>query len=195
MSTDRVALRKVNSSPSASPTSTEKWASQLDLPDVGLVARIVRLNLLVTSVLEQLAGAQGITPADHLVLGVLRRSPNRSSAPSRLCELLHRSSGGMSLTIDRLESLGWVSRAADPADRRRIVVSLTDDGLAVTTKVNDALHEWEAGLGLDPDDLHRAIDLVDGLLGLFERATTEGGSVDDSGPPLADGDPSPGAGR
>jgi len=142
---------------------TGEWASQLDLPDVGLVARIVRLNLLVTSVLDDLANAAGITPADHVVLGVLRRSPDRSSAPSRLCELLHRSSGGMSLTLDRLEAVGW------------IVVSLTDKGLAVTTRVNDALHEWEAGLGLDATQLDETIDLVDGLLELFERATSLAG--------------------
>jgi DNA-binding MarR family transcriptional regulator len=158
--------------PRRTPTpTTDEWASQLDLPDVGLVARIVRLNLLVTSVLDELANAQGITPADHVVLGVLRRSPDRSSAPSRLCELLHRSSGGMSLTLDRLEAVGWIRRAPDPDDRRRIVVSLTDDGLAITTRVNDALHEWEAGLGLEPAELDDTIGLVDGLLELFERAT------------------------
>ena len=154
---------------------TGEWASQLDLPDVGLVARIVRLNLLVTSVLDDLANAAGITPADHVVLGVLRRSPDRSSAPSRLCELLHRSSGGMSLTLDRLEAVGWIKRTPDPDDRRRIVVSLTDKGLAVTTRVNDALHEWEAGLGLDATQLDETIDLVDGLLELFERATSLAG--------------------
>jgi DNA-binding MarR family transcriptional regulator len=150
---------------------TDTWASQLDLPDVGLVARIVRLNLLVSSVLDQLANAEGITPADHVVLGVLRRSPDRSSAPSRLCELLHRSSGGMSLTLDRLETLGWITRAPDPDDRRRIVVRLTDDGLGVTTRVNDALHEWEARLGLDPPGMDETIRLVDDLLALFEGAT------------------------
>jgi len=37
--------------------------------------------------------------------------------------------------------------------------------------VNDALHDWEAGLGLDPAELDGTIDLVDGLLELFERAT------------------------
>jgi DNA-binding MarR family transcriptional regulator len=151
---------------------TDEWASQLDLPDVGLVARIVRLNLLVTSVLDDLANAEGITPADHVVLGVLRRSPDRSSAPSRLCELLHRSSGGMSLTLDRLEAVGWIKRAPDPDDRRRVVVSLTEEGLAITTRVNDALHEWEAGLGLDQSELDDTIGLVDGLLELFERATS-----------------------
>jgi DNA-binding MarR family transcriptional regulator len=151
---------------------TDEWASQLDLPDVGLVARIVRLNLLVTSVLDELANAEGITPADHVVLGVLRRSPDRSSAPSRLCELLHRSSGGMSLTLDRLEAVGWIARTPDPDDRRRIVVSLTNEGLAITTRVNDALHQWEAGLGLDAGERDETIELVDGLLELFERATS-----------------------
>jgi DNA-binding MarR family transcriptional regulator len=133
-----------------------EWVSQLDLPDVGLVARIVRLNLLVTRVFDELA--------------VLRRSPGYRSAPSRMCELLGRSSGGMSLTIDRLEASGWLTRAPDPEDRRRIVVTLTADGLDVTTRVNDALHEWERTLELTSNQRAETIGLVDSLLELFEGA-------------------------
>jgi DNA-binding MarR family transcriptional regulator len=154
-----------------------EWVSQLDLPDVGLVARIVRLDLLVTRVLDELASAEGITPADHVVLGVLRRSPGCQSAPSRMCELLGRSSGGMSLTIDRLEASGWLTRAPDPEDRRRIVVTLTADGLDVTTRVNDALHEWERTLELDAGQRAETIGLVDRLLDLFEDAASRSPAV------------------
>ena len=155
----------------AEPTPlAREWVSQLDLPDVGLVARIVRLNLMVTRVFDELASAEGITPADHVVLGVLRRSPGYRSAPSRMCELLGRSSGGMSLTIDRLEASGWLTRAPDPEDRRRIVVTLTADGLDVTTRVNDALHEWERTLELTSPQRAETMSLVDSLLELFEDA-------------------------
>jgi uncharacterized membrane-anchored protein len=129
-----------------------EWVSQLDLPDVGLVARIVRLDLLVTRVLDELASAEGITPADHVVLGVLRRSPGCQSAPSRMCELLGRSSGGMSLTIDRLEASGWLTRAPDPE---------------------------AVGGQSDHDAGQRAetIGLVDRLLDLFEDAASRSPAV------------------
>jgi len=146
------------------------WADGLDLPDVGLVARVVRLNLLVTRVLEEITSAEGIAPADYVVLGVLRRSPGHRSAPTRMCELLGRSTGGMSLTLDRLESAGWLARSPDPADRRRVVVTLTDRGREVSERVNEALHAWEQGLGLEGVRRDETIRTVDRLLGLFETA-------------------------
>jgi DNA-binding MarR family transcriptional regulator len=155
--------------PPASPAqSPPSWVGELDLPDVGLVARIVRLNLLVTRVLDDITSAEGIAPADYVVLGVLRRSPGHSSAPTRMCELLDRSTGGMTLTLDRLEAAGWVARAPDPADRRRVVVTLTDAGLTLSERVNDALHAWEDRLGLDGAHRTDAIATVEHLLELLE---------------------------
>jgi len=78
---------------SASPRDDagQGWASQLDLPDVGMVARIVRLNMLVTRLVDSITGPEGISTADYLVLGVLRRSPGHRTSPSFICELLGRS--------------------------------------------------------------------------------------------------------
>ena len=51
------------------------WAAKLGLPaDVGIVARLVRLDLFVRRVLDDLCGAEGIAVADYLVLAVVRRS-------------------------------------------------------------------------------------------------------------------------
>jgi DNA-binding MarR family transcriptional regulator len=85
-----------------------------------------------------------------------------------MCELLDRSTGGMTLTLDRLEASGWVTRTPDPADRRRVVVTLTDAGRALSERVNDALHAWEDRLGLDGAHRADAIRTVDHLLDLFE---------------------------
>jgi DNA-binding MarR family transcriptional regulator len=156
----------------AAGDGTGDWASQLALTDIGLVARVLRLNMLVGRVLDDIAESAGVTAADHLVLGVLRHSPGRRSTPTRICEILWRSTGGMTLTIDRLVAAGWVEREPDPEDRRRIVVALTPAGLAVTTKVNDALHAWEHGLDLDPGRRDEIVHVVDELLGPLERAAT-----------------------
>jgi DNA-binding MarR family transcriptional regulator len=154
--------------PPAPPPPPPSWVGELDLPDVGLVARIVRLNLLVTRVLDDITSAEGIAPGDYVVLGVLRRSPGHRSAPTRMCELLDRSTGGMTLTLDRLETAGWVARTPDPADRRRVVITLTAAGLELSERVNDALHAWEDRLGLDGGHRADAIRTVDDLLELFE---------------------------
>jgi DNA-binding MarR family transcriptional regulator len=151
-----------------------EWASDLDLPDPGLLARVIRLNLLVTRVLDGIATTVGIQMADHLVLGVLRRCPGRRSTPTHICELLGRSTGGMTFTLDRLEAAGWLTRSPDPVDRRRVVVTLTERGLEITARVNAALHAWEEGLGLDAEGRAEMVRRVDRLLGLFqERSAAE----------------------
>ena len=141
------------------------WAADLGLPaDVGVVARLVRLELFLHRVLDVLAAAEGITFPDYLVLAVVRRSPDQRATPGRLCEVLDRTSGGMTATLDRLESAGWIVRAADPGDRRRVVVTCTADGATLAARVNAALHAWEDGLGLTPAQQRETARATDRLL-------------------------------
>ena len=148
------------------------WAAELGLPaDVGILARLVRLQLLMQRVLDDLAGAAGVSVADYLVLAVVRRSPDQQATPGRIAEILDRTSGGMSLALDRLEKAGWLRRSADPADRRRVVVELTPEGLAVATRVNADLHAWEESLGLSPAQQRDTERVVDRLLTLFARSS------------------------
>jgi DNA-binding MarR family transcriptional regulator len=167
----RPAPASSESTPDSGPRPP--WADGLDLPDVGLVARIMRLNLLVTRFLDAITTDEGIAAADYLVLGVVRRSPGHRTSPTRICEVLGRSSGGMTLTLDRLEAEGWLSRAPDPSDRRRVVVELTESGLAISTRLNDALHAWERDLDLGPRSQAAIARGVDELLELFETASVE----------------------
>jgi DNA-binding MarR family transcriptional regulator len=114
----------------------------------GLLGHVVRLNVAVDRVLSEITGAAGVSVADYLVLGVVRRSPRHRSAPTAICEVLGRTTGGMSLTLDRLERAGLIRRLPDPDDRRRVVVEATDAGVALAKKVNAALHRWEDSLGV-----------------------------------------------
>ena len=116
--------------------------------DDGLLGGIVRLNLRVTQVLDEIAGAAGLAFADYLVLGVVRRSPGGRSSPKAIADVLGRTTGGMSLALDRLEAAGWMRRSPDPSDGRRVVVELTATGLRLATRVNRRLHEWESSLEL-----------------------------------------------
>lgn len=134
----------------------------------GLLGGIVRLNLAVTRVLDDITGAAGITLADYLVLGVVRGAPGHRSAPTAICEVLGRTTGGMSLTLDRLQSAGWVRRSPDPADGRRVVVELTDAGLELATTVNAELHRWEQSLDL-PGPADEVLRLVDDLTAAVDR--------------------------
>lgn len=136
----------------------------------GLLGRVVRLNVAVDRVLTEITGRSGISVADYLVLGVVRRSPGHRSAPSVICEVLGRTSGGMSLTLDRLERAGLVRRLPDADDRRRVVVEATPAGVELAKRVNADLHEWEDSLGASDDErdslasaLGRLTTLIDGV--------------------------------
>ena len=84
----------------------------------------------------------------------------------------------MSLALDRLEAAGWLVRSDDPDDGRRVVVELTPTGLALATRVNDALHEWEASLALTNAQQREIARVVDHLLDRFaERQSNTGVSA------------------
>ena len=143
-------------------TSDPPAAPPLDLPDGGLLGAIVRLNLAVSRVLEETARASGLTFADYLVLGVVRRSPGQRSAPTAIAAVLGRTTGGTTLALDRLEANGLLHRTRHPDDGRRVIVELTPAGRRVATAVNDALHDWEAAIEL-PMPAARAVRTLDQL--------------------------------
>ncbi|OHV45360.1 MarR family transcriptional regulator [Pseudofrankia sp. BMG5.36] len=147
------------------PAGEPSWVDEVGLTGgAGLLARLVRLNMLVSTALDGLVEPFGLTVADYLVLGTIRHAPGGRGAPSRLCRVLGRTSGGMTLTLDRLAAAGLVRRAPDPTDRRRVIVELTDVGDALSRRVNDRLHEWENTLPL-PADLRAGLhDTVDTLI-------------------------------
>ncbi len=138
-------------------------------PELGLLSPLTRLTLLVDAELDRIAAARGIAYADYLVLGVVRRSPQGRGRPTDICAVLGRTTGGMTLTLDRLEAAGWLCRAPDRDDRRRIVVSLTEAGLQLAETVNADLHAWEQSLPLGGGDRAAAGTSLALLIGAVEQ--------------------------
>jgi DNA-binding MarR family transcriptional regulator len=137
-------------------------------PELGLLSPLTRLTLLVDAELERIAARHGMTFADYLVLGVVRRSPDGRGRPTDICAVLGRTTGGMTLTLDRLEAAGWLQRSQDSSDRRRIVVSLTAEGRRLAEAVNEDLHVWEQSLPLSASDRAGAGDALALLVNAVE---------------------------
>lgn len=83
-------------------------------------ASAVRLSIAVA---QQL----GMPPTDIQCMGLLADGP---AAPTDLAVQLGLTTGAMTKVLDRLERAGYVSRAAHPADRRRVIVAADPEGLA-----------------------------------------------------------------
>ena len=94
--------------------------SQVAAEAPGHAAAAVRLNIAVANEL-------GLPHTDVQCIGLLAGGP---AAPSRLAERLGLTAGAVTKVLDRLERGGYVHRSADPADRRRIVVTASAEGLA-----------------------------------------------------------------
>ena len=154
---------------------SEAWAREYpgseDTSGMLLVTRLARLSVLIEAFEADTLQAFDLMPSDYAVLAALRRvGPPYELAPTDLYTALERSSGGMTKMLKRLEALGFVSRVADPEDRRSNLVRLTDTGKDVERQAFETFlartHEFlrEAS----PSDLRKINEAVHDLLGIID---------------------------
>jgi DNA-binding MarR family transcriptional regulator len=130
-----------------------QWRAQrpdLDPSPMATFTRLWRAARLADEHLATVFSAHGLEAGWFDVLATLRRAgaPHRLSAGT-LARGLVMSTGGMTKRLDKLEAAGLVARSPDPDDRRGVLVSLTDHGLAVVDRAVEAHHANEARL-LEP---------------------------------------------
>ena len=75
-----------------------------------------------------------VTPSQARALRVLL-SRDEGMRPSALADELRIAPRSATDVVDGLEARGWVSRAADPTDRRATVLSLTRDGRELVERI------------------------------------------------------------
>src|SRR5664279_1507836 len=83
----------------------------------------------------------GVSAAGGLVLGILR--DHGTMSPSELGERLIVTRATVTGLLDSLERRGFVSRSANPADRRSLLVEVTPAGLAVVQEFRTIVHRNE----------------------------------------------------
>ena len=104
----------------------------LDTLPMGTVGRIQRAGAALRPRLDEVHAASGLQGETFDVLASLRRSgPPYQLTPTQLYREMMLTSGAMTNRIDRLEEAGFVSRLADPSDRRGTLVRLTAKGKAL----------------------------------------------------------------
>ncbi len=97
----------------------------------------------------------------------------------RLAELFGFGLPAASLLADRLVRAGYVERREDPADRRRVLLSLTRAGVRLVTDLREGSHSvlrrWMSSLS--PEDLAA---LTRGWRALAEVASRHGAILENS---------------
>ncbi|MFD7640988.1 MarR family winged helix-turn-helix transcriptional regulator [Kitasatospora sp. NPDC059795] len=109
-------------------------ADPITVEVVDLMARLVGL---FHREYEEAAAARSLTGAQAKVLALLRRGPMpmRHIAQTLSCE-----PSNVTGIVDRLEGRGFVTREADPQDRRVKLVAATDSGLSASSELRESLN-------------------------------------------------------
>ncbi|HXV08162.1 MAG TPA: MarR family transcriptional regulator [Burkholderiales bacterium] len=124
---------------------------------------LAQANRLVSAALERLLAAEGAQIEHWRVLEVLSDEQGRSMG--ELAQLVLMNHPALTKLIDRMVSRGWVHRAADAADSRRVLVFITDGGLDFVARLRARVAEYQESI--DAGD-RRAVQLKR-LLGTLIR--------------------------
>jgi DNA-binding MarR family transcriptional regulator len=137
----------------------------VDQPPIttSLTDLLAQANRLVNAALERLLAQEGVTVESWRVLEVLSDEQGRSMG--ELAQLVLMNHPALTKLTDRMVSRGWVHRAADPADSRKVLVFITDAGLELVARLRERVSDYHGAI--DAGD-HRAQQLKR-LLGTLIR--------------------------
>jgi DNA-binding MarR family transcriptional regulator len=146
----------------------EMWSREL--PDLdprveGIVVRLQVLDRHLRRELEQALATQSLKMWEFKTLHILRRGgpPYRATA-TELATALDLSPAAMTKRLDNLEQDGYLRRSRDDADRRRVLITLTEAGI----------HAWENTISLQDRVERQLVDVLrpdeqDQLVSLLRR--------------------------
>ncbi|MFE0762464.1 MarR family winged helix-turn-helix transcriptional regulator [Streptomyces smyrnaeus] len=112
------------------------WAPyDLPLEAMAISKRIQRMARNLEGLAAHSMARFGLEPGEFDVLAtVLRSGPPFEVTPTWLSRSLLISAAGLTKRLTRMEGRGLLSRRMDPADRRSLLVALTDEGYALAEK-------------------------------------------------------------
>lgn len=126
----------------------ELWEERVgDATAMRLATSIMRVQQVLIAALDAALKPHGITFARYEALRLLSFSRSGSLPLSKIGERLMVHPTSVTSVIDRLAAQSLVHREHDPADRRRVLASLTDAGRGVLEEATASLVGM--GFGLD----------------------------------------------
>jgi DNA-binding MarR family transcriptional regulator len=159
-----------------------RWRAErpdLDVAPLQVLSRVSRLARHLDRARTAAFAAHGLQAWEFDVLSALRRQgPPYQLSPGALLRATLVTSGTMTNRIDRLADAGLVSRRPDPADKRGVLVALTERGRAAAdAALADLLaSERELLTGLDTAQQRELAALLRVLLAPFDAAQAPDGA-------------------
>ena len=157
--------------PAELPATLQDEIGDIETSTALIMMRLASLSRQVQEVYHAALRSLGMSYSEYAVLHtlVLAGAPYRLS-PTRINDRLGLSSGGMTKTVDRLESARLVQRMPDPSDGRGVLVELTETGKKKANWIfRNGLTEYARRLEhLTPDDRSRLAEDLGILLQSIE---------------------------
>ncbi|MEM6463116.1 MAG: MarR family transcriptional regulator [Pseudomonadota bacterium] len=144
-----------------SQKALEETYSERERRVLRLWLRLVRTSRRIEAdVGAQMYKTFGVRFVRFDVLSQLYRAPDYSLSIGDLGASLLAPSGNISSLLDRMEADGLVKRIADPYDRRRYIIRLTQKGIDTFAEMAKANAHWVAGAfsAIDDETLDRLHD-------------------------------------
>ena len=103
--------------------------------------------------------------AQYNVLRILRGAQPDGLTTLAIRARLIEEAPGITRLVDKLEQAGLIRRDRSTPDRRQVMCDITDDGMALLARLDDAVDGAERDMlgALTPDDTERLIGLLDGI--------------------------------
>ncbi|WP_243083016.1 MarR family winged helix-turn-helix transcriptional regulator [Streptomyces sp. 891-h] len=117
----------------------QEWQAvrpDLDCSPMAVIGRLSRASRLLERALKDEFAEHGLESWEFDVLAtLLRAGPPHVLTAGELSSAAMVSSAALTNRVDRLVKRGLVDREVDPAHRRRVLVSLSEEGLRLVNKV------------------------------------------------------------
>jgi len=119
----------------------QDWFADVSFPALLRAARRAYGTVVVEALAE--AGCDDMPRNGSYVIGAIART----GAPlSQIIDALGVSKQAAGQLVDTLVTRGYLTRAADPDDRRRLTITLTDRGLAAAEVIRTAVERVDASV-------------------------------------------------
>ena len=113
----------------------------------------------------------GLTYPQYVTLLVLWENPDQPRSIGELGERLHLDSGTLTPLLKRLAAMGYVTRSRDAEDERRVLVTVTAEGLALRDRLAAVPESFLACLGMDVPDASALRDQLTELAASLEAGS------------------------
>jgi DNA-binding MarR family transcriptional regulator len=154
---------------SSAPGIANRWPTLL----------MIKLGRITMHRFTEALEPYGIRPRHVAALIELRDSGELTQ--QSLCGQLHLDPTNLVAILNDLEERGYAKRRRDPEDRRRHLVEVTNQGLAVIEKVSEVMDGVEDDLlaGLDPVEREQLEGALTTLCGGYEAWSAVAAEADD----------------